>query len=144
MKHEIRVIFGDTDQMGVVYYANYLRYFEAARAEFLRAHGDDYRTLESEGFLLPVVEANCRYKSPARYDDLLLIRTRITEMRRVSLVFEYEVVREVDGLSLSKGRTQHACVGRDGKPRRLPERFAALLEPLVPSKVLNPPAHLQP
>ena len=70
---QVRVIYGDTDQMGVVYYANYLRYFELARSELLRAHGKSYREMEAEGFSLPVVEATCRYLAPERYEDLLLV-----------------------------------------------------------------------
>jgi acyl-CoA thioester hydrolase len=117
----VRVIYGDTDQMGVVYYANYFRFFEAARAEFLRAHGGDYRLMEQEGYLLPVVEASCAYRAPARYDDLLRIPTQISEAKRVSLTFTYSVLRESDGELLSTGKTVHACVGRDGRPRRLPD-----------------------
>jgi acyl-CoA thioester hydrolase len=124
-----RVIYGDTDQMGVVYYANYFRFFEAARSEFLRAHGGDYRAMEDQGFLLPVIEATCRYQAPARYDDLLRIPTRITELSRVTLTFEYIVHRDADGKLLCTGKTVHACTGRDGRPRRLPEAVRAWLEP---------------
>src|SRR5258707_9114603 len=77
----VRVIYGDTDQMGVVYYANYFRYFELARSEYFRARGGSYRELELEGRFLPVVEASCSYKGSARYDDLLLIRTQVSELR---------------------------------------------------------------
>ena len=125
----IRVIYGDTDQMGVVYYANYFRFFEAARAEFLRALGGDYRTMEAGGALLPVIEATCQYKAPARYDDILRIETRITEVKRVTFTFSYVVVRDGDGQLLSTGKTVHACVNREGKPRRLPEQIASWVEP---------------
>lgn len=122
----LRVIYGDTDQMGVVYYANYFRYFEFARAEYLRENGGNYREMEREGWFLPVVDAQCSYKASARYDDVLRIRTRISELRRASLTFEYEVRREGDDKVLCLGRTVHACVGRDGKPVRLPGAITQL------------------
>jgi acyl-CoA thioester hydrolase len=125
----VRVIYGDTDQMGVVYYANYFRYFEFARSEYFRAHGGSYRDLERKGRFLPVVEASCSYKGPARYDDLLLIRTEISELRRASLTFAYELRRQSDERILCTGRTVHACVGPDGKPVRIPEQLATLLQP---------------
>ena len=87
MRHEIRVIFGDTDQMGVVYYANYLRYFESARAAYWRALGKSYKDLEDWGVALPVVEAHCNYKRPARYEDLLEVDVEVSELRGASLRF---------------------------------------------------------
>jgi acyl-CoA thioester hydrolase len=123
----LRVIYGDTDQMGVVYYANYLRYFEYARGEYMRAKGSTYRELEQAGGRLPVVEAHCRYKVPARYDDLLGIGLEVTELRRVTLTFEYEVRRVQDDRLLCTGKTVHACIGEDGKPMRLPDKFARLV-----------------
>ncbi|MFE8599794.1 acyl-CoA thioesterase [Archangium violaceum] len=124
----IRVIYGDTDQMGGVYYANYFRYFEFARGEYFRARGGSYREVEREGLALPVVEATASYKSPARYEDVLLVRARVSEVKRVSLTFTYEIFREggPDTL-LCTGRTVHACVGRDGKPTRLPDMVVRLL-----------------
>jgi acyl-CoA thioester hydrolase len=125
----LRVIYGDTDQMGVVYYANYFRYFEFARSEYFRARGGSYREMEREGLLLPVVEATASYKSSARYDDVLLIRTRVSEVRRVSLTFCYDLFREGDpDALLCTGRTVHACVKRDGKPTRLPDGVVRLLQ----------------
>ena len=121
MIHEQRVIFGDTDQMGVVYYANYLRYFEAARAAFLRARGRSNADLEAWNVALPVYEAHCQYKKPARYEDLLLIHLEITELRAASMRFEYEV-RRGDEL-LATGFTVHACVDREGRPRRMPREL---------------------
>ncbi len=118
----IRVIYGDTDQMGVVYHANYFRYFEFARGEYFRARGGSYRVLErEEGILLPVIEATAAYKSPARYDDELLVRAHVSELKRASLTFSYELRRQdAPELLLCTGRTVHACVGRDGRPTRLP------------------------
>ncbi|MDY7232597.1 acyl-CoA thioesterase [Hyalangium rubrum] len=125
----LRVIYGDTDQMGVVYHANYFRYFEFSRMEYFRARGGSYVELEAQGFMLPVVEASCQYKSPARYDDLLLIRPKVSELRRASLVFTYEVVREREPASLlCTGTTVHACLGRDGKLKRIPDSLARLIE----------------
>ena len=125
----IRVIYGDTDQMGVVYYANYFRYFEAARGEYLRVRGGSYQAMEQDGLMLPVVEALCRYKAPARYEDVLVIRTKVDSIRRASLLFTYDVVRESDGKLLSTGSTTHACVGRDGRPFPVPDSLRALLAP---------------
>jgi acyl-CoA thioester hydrolase len=123
----LRVIYGDTDQMGVVYYANYFRFFEFARSEFFRAIGGSYREFEREGLFLPVVEATCHYKASARYDDLLLIRTTIGELRRASLKFDYELRREGEESILCTGHTVHACITREGKPTRIPEPLAKLL-----------------
>ncbi|WP_224360704.1 acyl-CoA thioesterase [Hyalangium versicolor] len=125
----VRVIYGDTDQMGVVYHANYFRYFEFSRMEFFRLRGGSYRDMEREGFMLPVVEATCQYRTPARYDDVLLIRPTVSELRRASILFTYEVVREdASSTVLCTGSTLHACVGRDGKPRRFPEAFVRMVE----------------
>jgi len=125
----LRVIYGDTDQMGVVYHANYFRYFEFSRIEFFRSHGRNYRDLERDGILLPVVEATAHYKAPARYDDLLVIRPTLSEVRRVSLTFTYEIVRDEEpSRILCTGHTVHACVGRDGRPTRLPDAVLQLLQ----------------
>ena len=124
----IRVIYGDTDQMGVVYHANYFRYFELSRMELIRSRGSSYREMEREGLALPVVEATASYKSPARYEDMLLVRPRVSEVKRVSLTFTYEIFREGGpDTPLCTGRTVHACVTREGKPTRLPDAFVRLL-----------------
>jgi acyl-CoA thioester hydrolase len=122
-----RVIYGDTDQMGVVYYANYLRYFEHARNELFRAQGGTYRAFEAEGLMLPVVEVAVRYRAPALYDDLLLINTEISDASRVRLTFVYEVRREGEDSVLCSGHTVHACVTTAGKPARLPEHVVKLV-----------------
>lgn len=123
-----RVIYGDTDQMGVVYYGNYLRYFEAGRNEYLREKGARYRDVERKFVIhLPVVEANVRYRHPARYDDLLRIETEVTEVRRARLRFAYRIVREEGERLLAEGETVHACVDREGRPVKLPERLVELL-----------------
>jgi acyl-CoA thioester hydrolase len=125
----VRVIYGDTDQMGVVYYANYLRYFELARSELFRAHGGSYREMEASGLMLPVVEATCRYQAPARYDDALLIGTEVREVSRVTLTFAYRVTRAGETGIICTGTTVHACVGRNGRPSRLPDWVAQLVSP---------------
>jgi acyl-CoA thioester hydrolase len=126
VKTEIRVIYGDTDQMGVVYYANYLRYFEIGRNEYLRAHGVRYRELEAQYHLfLPVVDAQVSYKSPARYDDLLGLETLVTRIGRASVRFEYRVVR--GETLLATGHTVHACVGSAGRVQPLPAEVTQLL-----------------
>lgn len=128
VKVDIRVIYGDTDQMGVVYYANYLRFFEAARNEYLRAAGARYRDVEETyGIHLPVAEAHIEYKRPARYDDALVVEAWLGEMGRASLRFCYRVKRG-DEL-LATGHTLHACIDRTGRPKRLPEPLLALVKP---------------
>jgi acyl-CoA thioester hydrolase len=111
--HSVRVPYAHTDQMGVVYYAHYLVYFEMARAEMLREAGTPYGELEKKGVGLPVVESHCEYRSPARFDDLLTIRTRCTAIRGVRLRIEYDVERE--GTILAQGYTEHVCVSPSGK-----------------------------
>ena len=125
----IRVTYADTDQMGVVYYANYLRFFEVGRAEWIRARGRAYRDLEADGLRLPVVEAYARYHAPARYDDLIDIEVAPADVRRVSLRFYYRVRRASDGVLLAEGHTRHAAIGPDGRPRRMPDDVLELLSP---------------
>ena len=123
----VRVIYGDTDQMGVVYYGNFLRYFEVGRAEWLRARGHTYRNFEAGGHILPVVEAQVRYLAPARYDDLLAIETSTAEVKNVSVKFIYRVRRDTE--LLAHGFTVHACLSAsDQKPRRFPPNIHALLK----------------
>ena len=130
---EHRVIFGDTDQMGVVYYANYLRFFEAARAAYWRGQGHSYKDLEAADVALPVVEAHCRYRRPAYYEDLLAIAVVVSELRGASLTFSYQI-RRGDEL-LADGWTRHAVIGASGKPKALPPDLRAKLpvEPLPPA-----------
>ncbi len=125
MIHEQRVIFGDTDQMGVVYYANYLRFFEASRAAFLRSFGKSHADLDAWGVALPVVEAQCTYKLPARYEDLLHVHVTVSEVRAASLRFAYRVMRGAD--LLAEGMTRHAVIGPDGRPRAMPPEFRAIV-----------------
>lgn len=126
MKHEIRVIFGDTDQMGVVYYANYLRFFESARAAYWRSLGKSYKDLEAAQVALPVVEAHCNYKKPALYEDLLDVDVEVGELRAASMRFVYTIRRGAD--VIAEGYTRHAVIGPTGRPRALPDAFRDLLE----------------
>ena len=126
MRHEIRIIFGDTDQMGVVYYANYLRFFESARADYWRSLGRTYKDLEDAQVAMPVVEAHCNYKKPARYEDLLEVDIRVGELRTASLRFDYVVYRGAD--VLADGYTRHAMIGPNGRPRAIPQFMKELVE----------------
>ncbi len=116
-----RVSYGETDAMGVMYYANYLHLFERGRNELFRAHGLSYAKVEERGFYLPVREANCRYRSPARYDDLLWLRMGITDWGRASVTCSYELYNENKNLLHATGFTQHALVNGDGRPVAIPE-----------------------
>ncbi len=115
-----RVIYGDTDQMGVVYYANYLRWFESGRSAFLRQIGLPYSLIEQQGIHFPVSEVSCRYANPARYDDVVRIETQLTELGRASLSFVYRISRESNNDELATGSTKHACLDHAGKVTRIP------------------------
>jgi acyl-CoA thioester hydrolase len=118
----VRVTYRDTDQMGFVYYANYLVYFEMARTELMRTLGRPYRECEAEGIFLPVVEASCRYFVSARYDDLLEIRTRVSRWTRAVIDFDYEVRRSGETQLLATGVTRHVFTNREGRIVRTGER----------------------
>jgi acyl-CoA thioester hydrolase len=120
----VRVRYAETDAMGVVYYANYLAFFESARIEYIRAIGCSYRDMEATGVVAAVTEAHCKYLAPARFDDLLTIYVRIERLRKASMTFAYEVWREEDGVLLSEGTTAHACLNRETlRPAPLPLEF---------------------
>jgi acyl-CoA thioester hydrolase len=108
--------------MGVVYYANYFVWFEVGRTDLLREAGWTYREMEAQGFGLPVIEAHCDYKQPARYDDEIDVRTRGSLLSPIRVEFTYDVVRTGDNVTLATGRTVHAVLDRAGRPCRLPER----------------------
>jgi acyl-CoA thioester hydrolase len=122
----VRVRYAETDQMGVVYYANYLVWFEIGRTDLLRQNGWSYREMEVDGYSLPVIEAQCAYKASAKYDDEIEVRTSGGMVSPVRVKFSYEVVRAADRTVLATGSTVHATLDRDGKPCRLPERVRAL------------------
>lgn len=123
----LRVRYHETDQGGVVYHSNYLYYFESGRTEFMRVAGIRYRDLEDGGHFLVVAEAKLNYRASARYDDEILVRTRVTEVTGVTVRFAYEVFREPDHILLVEGETRLACVDREFKPTRLPGHVAAAL-----------------
>ena len=120
----LRVRYAETDQMGVVYYANYLVWFEVARADLLRSLGWSYREMEGTGVFLPVIEAHCEYRRPARYDEEIEIRTEGRLRSAVRMEFSYDVVLKLANEIAAVGRTVHAAVGQDGRPCRLPIRIA--------------------
>jgi acyl-CoA thioester hydrolase len=120
----LRVRYAETDQMAVVYHSNYIIWFEVGRVEMLRELGISYREMEeNEGIGLAVVEVRCRFKAPARYDDLILIRTRLANIRDSLLHFNYEILREEDGTLLAEGETVHLIVDASFKRMPLPEKY---------------------
>lgn len=121
-----RVSYGETDAMGVVYYANYLHLFERGRSELIRNLGFSYNVVEERGIFLPVREASCRYLAPARYDDVIHIRTGLAGQSRASLNFVYEITDEQREHVLTRGTTQHAVVNAQGRPVRVPDWLSAL------------------
>ncbi|MEK6281362.1 MAG: thioesterase family protein [Acidobacteriota bacterium] len=129
----LRVRYSETDKMGIVYYANYLVWFEIGRTEFCRARGFSYKEMEEDDdAFLVVAESYCRYKAAAYYDDELLVRTHITELRKRSLRFGYEVVRASDGQVIAEGETGHVVTDASGRVRSFPEGYA--------QRLLAPPA----
>jgi acyl-CoA thioester hydrolase len=118
----LRVRYAETDRMGVVYYANYLVWFEVARADLMRSLGGTYREMEESGVFLPVIEAQCEYRRPARYDDEIEIRTTGAVVSPVRMTFEYRISIKGQAGVAATGRTAHAATGADGRPCRLPAR----------------------
>ncbi len=121
---QIRVRYAETDAMGILHHANYLIYFEQARTDLLRTLGVTYREMEEQGFFLVVAKAEVRYRSPAKYDDLLTIRTSVARSTAVRLEHTYEV-RGPSGLLVAEGTTTLACVDRAGKLQAMPEWLVA-------------------
>jgi acyl-CoA thioester hydrolase len=120
----LRVRYAETDQMGYVYYGNYYTYFEVGRVEYMRVRGVTYKEMEiADDSFIVVAESNCRYRRPARYDDLLRIRTRVTEFRTRTIRFSYEVLRDADDELLASGETLHVICDRQGRPKVLPEKY---------------------
>ena len=124
----VRVRYAETDQMGVVYYANYYVWFEVGRTDLLRAAGGSYRDMERDGLQLPVIESHCEYRQPAKYDDELEVRTTGAVVSPVRIKFSYELVRPRDNATLAIGHTIHAALDAAGRPRRLPESVRTLME----------------
>lgn len=121
---EIRVRYQETDNMGVVYYANYLVWFEVARTEFMRASGISYTALEKKGMFMMVAEARCKYKAPARYDDIVRIRTWIPSIKNSSMQFCHELF--IGNRLIATGESVHVFTNRSGKPVRMPEEIRRL------------------
>jgi acyl-CoA thioester hydrolase len=119
----VRVRYAETDQMGVVYHSNFIIWFEVGRVELLRELGFTYKEMEADGLHLPVAEVKCRYKASAMYDDVVLIRTRMMNLRGFLIHFGYEAVRESDGTVLAEGETVHLVVGRDMQKMSLPGKY---------------------
>ena len=116
-----RVSYGETDAMGVVYHSEYIHFFERSRGELGRACGLSYTEVEKSGFMFTVKEVQCRYRIPARYDDLIQIHVRIVEWRKASIRFQYEIYDESRTKLLCEGMTLHACVNREGRPVAIPD-----------------------
>jgi acyl-CoA thioester hydrolase len=125
---EVRVLYADTDQMGVVNNVHYLRFFEVGRAEWIRTHGRSYKEIEGDGYLLPVVEAQLHYRASARYDDLIMIAAGPEAVRAATVTFRYALYRGGDEVLLCEGYTKHACVGADGRVKRFPPALLAMLQ----------------
>jgi acyl-CoA thioester hydrolase len=124
---KVRVRYAETDQMGVAYYANYLVWFEVGRSQYCNDRGFSYRDMEREtGLFMIVAEAHCRYRTPARYEDELLVRTRVLELSRRTLRFGYEIARD-DGAAIATGETLHVLITKEGRLSSMPEKYLSLL-----------------
>jgi acyl-CoA thioester hydrolase len=119
----VRVRYQETDQMGIVYYSNYFVYFEMGRIEFLRDMGISYAEIEKENIFLAVVEAHCKYKAPARFDDLLVIKTCLSKIKLARIEFCYEIRRVNEEKLIAEGSTLLACLGINKKPMAIPENI---------------------
>jgi acyl-CoA thioester hydrolase len=117
----IRVRYAETDRMGLLHHANYLVYFEQARTELLRDCGMTYRDLEDQGYLLVLTKIEVKYRRPARYDDVLTVRTTVERTTSVRIDHRYEVLRE--GVLVAEGASTLACVDREGRPQALPDQL---------------------
>jgi acyl-CoA thioester hydrolase len=123
----LRVRYAETDAMGIVYHTNYIVWFEVGRGEYMRQQGDDYAHLEGQGYYLPVFEVQARYLAPARYGDLVTVRTRVEEVRSRQVTFAYEVVMAETGQLLTTGWTKHVCVDGEGAIRTIPQEIGEML-----------------
>jgi acyl-CoA thioester hydrolase len=128
----VRVRYAETDQMSVVYHANYFVWFEVGRVELMRALGVEYKRMEIEDDCqIVVADAHCRYHHPARYDEVLRVRTRIAESKNRVIRFSYELFREADEQLLATGETTHIICGRNGKPKLLPQKYRKIFEAIA-------------
>ncbi len=120
---DIRVRYAETDQMGIAYYANYLIWFEVGRSEFCRERGFRYAELEALGYKLVVTDVHCKYRNSARYDETIVVRTRLKAINKRMVTFGYQVLRQDKEELIAEGETQHICVDSSGKTKTLPEKF---------------------
>ena len=127
-KARYRVIYADTDNMGIAYHANYLRWFEIGRSEMFRALGLPYKEIELKGILLPVSEMQCKFLAPARYDDIIVIKTQIDTAVKGGIKFDYRILSEDEKIILAKGYTKHACVNGHGKVVRPPDFLSQFIK----------------
>jgi acyl-CoA thioester hydrolase len=129
---KIRVRYAETDQMGVVYHANHFVWFEVGRVEFLRQLGFSYKDMElQDGCHIAVVEARCRYKAPARYDDEVIVRTQLKNVRESLVHFGYELVRATEGLLLAEGETTHVVIDRELKKTAIPDKYMTIFQEAI-------------
>ena len=125
---EIRARYSETDQMGRVYYSNYLIFFEVGRTHLIRHYWKPYAELEQDGYFLPVLETGCRYYNPVGYDDLIRIESRLTFARPTILHFDYTLTNPEKSFLIAEGFTEHCFMNRDGKPRRAPAELYRLVK----------------
>lgn len=123
---KIRVRYAETDAMGIVYHSNYYVWFEVGRGDFMRRFGMSYRQMEEMGIIIPVVETHCRYRIPAKYDDLITIRTKVEELGAVKIRFQYKVLRDFDNALLAEGETVHAFTDKTKKPLNMKKKYSEL------------------
>lgn len=123
-----RVIYGDTDNMGIAYHANYLRWFEMGRTEMFRSLGLPYKAIEARGVFLPVSEVHCKFKAPAKYDDVIIIVASLDTGVKGGVKFDYRIFAEDGEKELAKGYTKHACLNRDGRVIRPPDFLVKVIE----------------
>jgi len=122
----VRVRYAETDQMGVVYHGNYFVWFEVGRVELMRSLGFEYKLMEKEDDChIVVVDAHCRYLKPAKYDDVLRVRTRVAETMNRMIRYSYELLRDSDNELLATGETKHVICGSNGRPKMLPQKYRA-------------------
>ena len=126
--HPVKVYYKDVDQMGIVYYSRYFEFFEEARTEMLLSFGLDYVKVEENGAMLPVIEAHCEYKKGAKFSQDIIVKTRIRELPKVKMKFEYIICPADSDEILMKGYTVHACTNLEGKPIKMPKYIRNILQ----------------
>jgi acyl-CoA thioester hydrolase len=132
---ELRVRYAETDAMGVVYHANYLIWFEMGRSEYCRRQGFNYRDLEASGYYLVVSEASCKYRKPARYDEVIQVRTCLHVLQSRSLCFRYQVLRKGSTETLVEGETRHLCLDAAGRVKVIPDPYFSYLAKGLDSRI---------